>query len=360
MNKFTTLLKVPSKHQTEARAIYFAGASFVASLVVAFILFWPDHVPLFGGLSVGFVASGTVTLGALLGFYFGNVGQYSYAKDMVWFQKARLVITKAALALTHAAVCFLLTAGLFYLFHRAFIGLELDAIASSLMVAAVTSMICYVVYLAAYHITTLTVSAVLAIFLAAGVLTSMITAVDPYWWQVHFSSLGGTSSLSSHAFNITLIIAGIVTVALSDFVANDFARLKQKNGYSKDKVSIVRASLALIGLFLAGVGAFEYNVFPTIHLITAAGMAVVFIALLIFLPRLVPSFSKAFFTLSFTLLGTIVFAVWLFLRVGYLNLTAFELIAAAIIFGWLVVFIRQIATELEEAGASMKHSKRHA
>ena len=355
-------LRVPTPQQTEARAIYFAGAVFILSLVVSLLIFWPDYVPLFGGKSIGLVATISATLAVLIGFYFGNVGQYSYTPDMKWYQKARRVITKAALAFVHGAACFLFSSALFYLFHRSFLGLELDPIASSLLVAATTSVSAYIVYIAAYRISTTSVSAVLALFLASGVMTSMITAEDPYWWQVHFSSLGGTNSFSSYAFNLTLIIAGMVTVALSDFVAEDFAKLKQGGTFLIDKVSAVRGSLALIGLFLAGVGAFPYNVFPIIHLLTAAGMAIVFICLLSMLPRLMPSFSHAFFTMSFIFLGAIVAALVLFKGFDYLTLTAFELISAVIIFSWLVVFIRQIASSLEAESKTKltKTNKRRA
>lgn len=96
--------------------------------------------------------------------------------------------------------------------------------------------------------TTTTVSAVLALFLVSGVMTSMITADDFYWWEIYFSSLGGVQTFSGYAFNLTLIIAGMVTVALSDFVAADFSRLKHTGRFVRDKVSVVRGALACIGL----------------------------------------------------------------------------------------------------------------
>jgi len=40
---------------------------------------------------------------------------------------------------------------------------------------------------------------------------------------------------------------------------------------------------------------------------------------------------------------------WLFVGVGYLNLTTFELLAAGIIFAWLIVFVRHIAAGLADA-----------
>lgn len=93
---------------------------------------------------------------------------------------------------------------------------------------------------------------------------------------------------------------------------------------------------------MAGVGAFPYNTFPITHLVSAGGMAVVFIALIC----LLPSFSRAFLAMSFAFLGAMLVSLILFKWADYLSLTAFELVAAVIIFSWLVVFIRQIAIGL--------------
>ena len=48
------------------------------------------------------------------------------------------------------------------------------------------------------------------------------------------AQLGGAANPSAWAFNLTLLIAGLVIVCLADFVASDFARLawKVKGGLS--------------------------------------------------------------------------------------------------------------------------------
>jgi hypothetical protein len=48
--------------------------------------------------------------------------------------------------------------------------------------------------------------------------------------------------------------------------------------------------------------------------------------------------------------GGVIVCMWLFLGVGYFNLTAAELVIAGIIFAWLVVFVRQIAAGLADSG----------
>lgn len=341
-----------SSRKIESRAIYFAGVSGVVAFLVSFVFFYPQIVPLFGRQSIGFMASVIASLTALVIFFIvakqQNMAQTS--DHLSLYRKMHIIFTTAALAFVHGAVVFLVFAAGFFLVQDAFKGLSLDSLTASILVAASVGLSSYAIYLAAVSINTVRLSSVLALFLVSGALTSMITAENPQWWEIHFSSLGGDDTLSSAAFNITLIVAGIVIVSLSDYIANDFAKLKTTQPkYTKDKANIVRIVLALIGLFLAFVGLFAYNEYPELHNTSAGGMAILFIGLVLGLPWLVPSFSRAFFGFSYGLMATLVVCYWLFVGIGYLNLTAFELIAAAIIFGWLVVFVRQIAADLTDS-----------
>lgn len=60
--------------------------------------------------------------------------------------------------------------------------------------------------------------------------------------------------------------------------------------------------LALIGIFLALGWCVAYDTHPLLHNTAAGGMAVLFVGLIIALPLLVPSFSKAF-ALSYALMA---------------------------------------------------------
>lgn len=354
-------LSKPTKHAAEARAIYVAGASFFLSLIIAFIVFWPDLQHLFGGKSIGLLASITATACSFIAFFIGNVGQYPLDPKLTLVKRVHNIFTKTALAFTHAAIVFLMVTAGFFIFSGAFVGLALDAVASSFIVATVTSIATYIVYLAAVQITTVRVSTVLAIFLASGVIASMITADNPYWWQLHFSSLGADGTKSSMAFNITLIVAGLVAVALSDFIASDFRKLKEiGTTHQNDRANIIRVAIALMGIFLACVGIFVYDVYPFMHVSTAAGMAFIFMGIAACSPLLMPSFSRAFFSMTYGFLAALVVSIWLYMGVGYFTLTAFELLAFGIIFTWLVVFIRQIAAGLDGAETARRPKTRLA
>ncbi len=339
----------------ESHAIYGSGIAFIIAFVASLFYFSGDPAPLFGRDSIGVAASILGTVSAFIIYFAAAYRVRIHHAHLRFLQRARLYLTTTALAFVHAAVGILLIAGSFYIIADAFVGLHLDSYASSTIVAIVAAITGYITYLSASRMTSERVSTVLAAFLVSGALTSMITAEDPNWWNYHFSSLGASGSLSAYAFNLTLIIAGIVIVSLSDYVAEDFALLKNKSTvYKNMRSNAIRIALACIGVFLALVGVFAYDSYPIIHNSAAGGMAVIFVGLIVILPLLAPSFPKAFFGLSYALMAVIVFCYWLWQGIGYFNLTTFELLAAAIIFSWLVVFIRQIAAALADEKANAK------
>jgi hypothetical protein len=232
---------------------------------------------------------------------------------------------------------------LFYIVDRSFIGVLIDQWAASALVAFATGLAGYFVYLSAATMNSMRIAGILALFLVSGTFVSMLTAQDPHWWYLHFSSLGASGGVSGYAFNGTLILAGLSIAAIAGFVSNDFAQIQTKRPeFQKVRTSLIRVFMVLLGLFLACVGAFVYNVHPTIHNSVAGGMALMFVALAAGLPWIAPAFSRAFFALSYAMMIGILFAYWLMTDVHYFSLTMFELTCAAVIFGWIIVFIRQV------------------
>jgi hypothetical membrane protein len=239
---------------------------------------------------------------------------------------------------------------LFYIVGQSFIGAKLDVWASSVLTALAAGFASYVVYLSVERMNAVRVSMLLAAFLVSGTFISMLTASNPQWWYYHFSSLGASGGVSAYAFNATLIIAGLVVVALSKYITDDFLKLQgddTKKGSARHV--IFQTLLSGLGIALACVGAFVYDAFPLIHNVSASGMAVLFLLIIVPLPWLMPQFHRAYFLASYLLLAALIASVWLFAGVGYFNLTVFELVAAAIIFTWLVVFVRNLAALLEDA-----------
>ena len=333
----------------EANAIYAAAIASTVAFIIGVIAFWSQVVPLFGrGYSLGFVASIVGAVVALVVYLASSEIQTPRGRKSRVFA-VETITTIWSLAVVYAAVAFLLYAGGFFAIQSAFFGVSIDMWAASTILAVSAGLVAYATYLAAAQMNALRVSAILAIFLVSGTMISMLTASDPYWWETHFSSLGASGGVSGYAFNATLIIAGIVIAGLSKFIVDDFAKLEKiKSPLANAKINILQIVLTLIGIFLAFVGLFVYDAWPFMHNTSAGGMAILFIGLILGLPYFVPNFSKAFFLFSYSLMAALVVCYVLFDIIGYFNLTVFEMIAAGIIFGWLVVFVRQIAAAIQD------------
>ena len=343
---------VPSRSSTESRAIYAALVSGAVGFIVALIVFRTGNVTLFErGVSIGFMAS---ILGGIVGLVVYLLAATSLVDSSTGRKRLWSRITTWSLALVHGLLAFLFYVVLFYIISQSFLGAQIDAWSSSLLVAVATGLAAYVVYLSALTMNALRVSLLLATFLLSGVFISMLTASDPYWWDIHFSSLGASGGVSGYAFNATLIIAGLVIVALTSYIIEDFQRLlKADTAADRYRVRALQVLLSGIGVALAGVGIFVCDAFPVAHNIAAGGMAVLFIIMVVGLPWLTPSFPRAFFVISSVLLSALLLSAWLFMSVQYLSLTVFELVAAALIFSWLVVFVRHIAALVDD-GARVK------
>lgn len=338
--------------RAESRAIYAALIGGAIGFVVGLVAFAGGHATLFErGISIGFV---TAILGGVLALatYAYVDGKRIEKSDSAWgFMLSH--IDTWAIALVHGLLAFLFYALLWYIVGQSFIGATLDQWAASVLTALMAGFACYVVYLSAVQMNAVRIAGILAAFLLSGTFISMLTASDPHWWYYHFSSLGANGGVSAYAFNATLIIAGLVVVALARLIAGDLAKL---HGKQTQKNQVRRATfqvlLSGIGIAFALVGAFVYDVFPLIHNTAAGGMAVLFLAIVLLLPWLMPQFHKAYFLASYLLLAALLVSVWLFAVVGYFNLTVFELVAAGIIFTWLVVFVRNLAALLQDADDS--------
>ncbi len=327
----------------ERKSIYAAFVTGFSALAFSLIYFADQTLPLFGRYSIGLTAA---ILAALITFVMFLVSWRAPKHSGAVKRTHRIIhaashwTKRSAVAFVHAALVFLVLSALFFLLQQAFKGLELNALAASAIVALSVAGVSYMLYPLVYALTLENLAVILAAFLGAGVLTSAMTMQDPTWWQYHFSSLGAGNPVAAFTFNITLIVAGIVVITITQLVIEG---LQKSLGERKRGVATAGHLLVGTGAALACVGLFNFEDHLTIHNIAASGMGVLFIILTASLPKLIPFFDKSFYTASYTMLAGLLLGLALFIT-GYFNLTAFELLCAGIIFCWFVVFIRQIAT----------------
>jgi len=327
----------------ERKSIYAAFITGLVGLTFGLLYFADQTPPLFGRYSIGLTAA---LLAALITFIMFLIAWRVPRMSMLEKRSHRIIhaashwTKRGSVAFVHASLVFLLLSALFFLLQHAFKGLELNALAASVIVALSVAGVSYMVYPLVDTLTLESLSVILATFLGAGVLTSAMSMQDPTWWQYHFSSLGAGNPVAAFTFNITLIVAGIVVITITQLVIDG---LQRSLGERKRGVAIAGGLLMATGAALAFVGLFNYEDHLLIHNIAASGMGVLFIILMIGLPKFMPFLDRSFYTASYAMLAGLIVGILLFVT-KYFNLTAFELVCAGIIFCWFIVFVRQIAT----------------
>lgn len=342
----------------ESRALIIGSAGFLILGVAAFLLVGREPVALAGRGSVGDIAAlGTAVLGAAAVVLGSLQRRGPGSSQPAAGGRTRRNIDIAALALVHACIFLLGWLALFSIFQRAFVGAVLYPLAGAILVGITGAISAYIAYLSAVTMNAYRLAALLAVFLVTGVLTSMLTAEDPQWWQEHLSALGASSDVSGAAFNITLIIAGVVVTTLAGYSTRTLESAAD-TAPSRRRVRQLEGGLILIGILLACVGVFPVDDQFWLHTAAASGMVVVFGTLIVRMRSLVPSIPATFNVLGLVFLAVIAFAVVMYFPVGYYNLTAVELIAASLVFAWLIVLIRNLAAVDADQLAACPQSQR--
>lgn len=331
-----------------------AAIAFGVAFLAALLLTWGDSHPLFGTSSVGEYASlvGAAVAAATFTVWFLWVLRGPAHR---WRRRIRIVfriIDFIGLALTHAAVAMLGLSGLFWIFSEAFVDLRLDGLATSTITATGAAVVAYLAVGSAVAMSTRQLAQLLAVFVAVGALSSMLSASDPLWWQSHFSSLGAATDLSGLAFNFTLFLGGLVITTLAGFLTHDLMNWARLAGVDPRRVFALRIMIVLMGLLLAALAFLPVDRFFVTHNVVAYTMVAVFLAMATGVPLLFPTLSRPFSVLCVVTLSVLVAGLVAYLGVGYLNLTAFELLMVAGIFSWMILFISTVDSAAQHLAAS--------
>jgi hypothetical membrane protein len=321
-----------TERSLESIALTVSVIAFVVAALVALAVFRLDSTPIAGPGSIGqFSAIAGATV-AILAFVAGR-----YVTRIPGRRLAALdVVDIAALSFAHAIIALLTWTLLATIMESSFIGAEVFGLPGVLLAGAVAAVTAYACFSSAVRMNLQLLALVLAVFLAEGVITSMLTASDPLWWKENLSALGMTDDLSALAFNLTLIVAGVIVTTLARYATEDIPTTHPRGA------AHVRLSLIIVGVFLACVGIFHVDDFFAIHTGVASGMAVAFGVLVIRLPVWVPAIPRVFVYLGWLFIAVIV-VLSVFFAIGYYTLTAVELVAGILVFTWIILFLRNAA-----------------
>ncbi|GGI45287.1 putative membrane protein [Agromyces flavus] len=327
--------------ETEAvvGGVFAASASGLVAAVTMSGQVWP----LWGGWSVGAAAAIAVLVSGLV---LGAIG-YWRSRDLPgqeWRRGLRpwkFSLDVGTVSAVHAIIGGILAVVTFAMLQRSFEGLVVDGLTATGATAASAGLAGYWIFLSVSSITTNRLATLLVFFMASATLASMATAQDPQWWEYHFSQLGTAGDFSSGLFNLALIVAGAFVTTFALYVDRDLTTLVRQgvlvNAWAPRFVSVV---FIVMGVMLAGVGLFPLTVSVALHNSCAIGMSLSFLVLLASSPWTLKGMPARFFWFCAGAGALVVGGALLFEPVGYYNLTAFELLAFATIFGWISVFIR--------------------
>lgn len=323
-------IDVSSERGLESLSLAVGAVSFVLVALAALVVFSFDPAPISGPGSVGQYAAIASAVMAILAFVAGRI-----VRDRVAGRSVRPldVVDIAALAFAHGVIALLTWTLLAVILEQSFIGAEVFALPILVVSGAAAAVTAYGTFYSATHMDLQLLAILLAVFLAEGVIASMLTASDPDWWKNNLSALGMTDDLSALAFNLTLIVAGILVTTLARYSTHGIPTPNPKG------IGRVRASLIVVGIFLALVGVFPVDQFFALHTGVASGMVVAYGILAIRLPHWIPGMPRTFVLLGWLFLAVTLTLALLFF-VEYYTLTAVELVAGILVFAWIILFIR--------------------
>lgn len=341
----------------ELDAVIAAGAGGAVAFAIALATMWGTTQPIAGDriyadASVGQLAAFTTGGAAAVSFVVSRMRflrRTSTAREgraAPRLERSVRVLSVVALAIVCFALGYIGALTTASVFQSGFVGLELDAIGGAIACGLAAAAAGYVAHPLGNDVSTRSIGTLVPMFLAVGVIFSMLTASHEHWWQLHFSELGAGGGISGLAFNGTLIVSGLLVASMGAHVRHDLHRIAAAG--SRDRERWVGHLLGIVGGLMLLVGIVRVDVAEWLHIVFASGMVAVFAVLCLLLPRLAPHLPKAVHVVSIAAVIGIVVELVLWWPVGYYNFTAFELAAAGIIFVWPSVFVRALAAATDD------------
>lgn len=341
-----------TRFQVESEALLAGILAGAGGAAIGALIFYGRTSPIWGDWSIGVVAGIITALAVLVTAYIGY-WRARYRPGQEWrLQLAswKFIVDATAVALVHAIVSTLLSWAVFILLQLSFKGLELTTGWSAALVGVTAGLAAYWTDLSVSTLNTERMTTLLVVFMVVSILTSMATAPMPNWWEYHFSELGSFGTASSWLFNVALISAGLLLVGFALYLSRDLQSLHQSGALRNPRAArLISGGFVVAGFSLAGVGLVPVNVNLIIHNTFATGMLLVVMAIMVGAFWLLRGLPWQIVAMTYGFLAGIVVGVLLFVPVGYFNLTALELIAFALVFSWVSVFIRMLSAKLNSA-----------
>lgn len=301
-----------------------------------------NQIPMGGNTSLGTtVILGGVVIGTLLFTIFFIRGRRSQTNDFsatIYWRNFPVVILSFGLILALALL------GVFWLLGTIFKGATFDRLTATIIFFIFESMINYIMIYAAVSTSSRTLIRIFMLVIMSGVVIAMATNSTRKWWQYNLSFLGTKLANNSWQFNMTLMFSALIMVALIDYI---FVSINANHPRSV-RLLILRVLLTAMAIDMGAVGFFPNNrASHDIHDHLASFLVYFIIVLIVGIRWFLPKIPKEFLRMSYTVGAILVTAEILFKFVGYLSLTAYEIIGFTLTFGWVLLLLELLQEQID-------------
>ena len=309
----------------------------IASILTS-IAFWIfinavhlHQVPLVGTNSI---ASGLIVLGGLSGMILFSAYFISNRKKITVAYSAKTFWrTFPVIVISFVLILSLALMGIAWGLSRLFTGITFGHVVAMMLFFVFVTTINYIMVRIGLAVNYGILTTIMILVITSGTVVSMASN-GRNWWQHNLSFLGTKHANNSWQFNLTLVFSSLLMVALVDYI---FVSLRAvvKNTW---RTITLRTILTVTALDVGAVGLFPNNAnFHVLHDKVAGYLVYLIIILIIGIRWLLPEVGKRFLALSYGMCVGLVVIDLMFKPLHIISLTAFELIAFILAFGWILI-----------------------
>lgn len=309
----------------------------IASILTS-IAFWIfinamhlHQVPLVGTNSI---ASGLIVFGGLSGMILFSAYFISNRKKITVAYSAKTFWrTFPVIVISFVLILSLALMGIAWGLSRLFTGITFGHVVAMMLFFVFVTAINYIMVRIGLAVNYGMLTTIMILVITSGAVMSMASN-GRNWWQHNLSFLGTKHANNSWQFNLTLVFSSLLMVALVDYI---FVSLRAvvKNTW---RTITLRIILTVTALDVGAVGLFPNNVnFHVLHDKVAGYLVYLIIILIIGIRWLLPEVGKRFLALSYGMCVGLVVIDLMFKPLHIISLTAFELIAFILAFGWILI-----------------------
>ena len=289
------------------------------------------QVPLVGTNSI---ASGLIVFGGLSGMILFSAYFISNRKKITVAYSAKTFWrTFPVIVISFVLILSLALMGIAWGLSRLFTGITFGHVVAMMLFFVFVTAINYIMVRIGLAVNYGMLTTIMILVITSGAVMSMASN-GRNWWQHNLSFLGTKHANNSWQFNLTLVFSSLLMVALVDYI---FVSLRAvvKNTW---RTITLRIILTVTALDVGAVGLFPNNAnLHVLHDKVAGYLVYLIIILIIGIRWLLPEVGKRFLALSYGMCVGLVVIDLMFKPLHIISLTAFELIAFILAFGWILI-----------------------